>query len=74
MTQPTPTQARTHRLYSHLNQDEWELFLTARDLCGYKTCGTFIRDILCGFTMNAIAKFSTPKIVDEVLTESINNH
>ena len=74
MKQPNILTARTHRLYSHLNDEELELFRSAMELCGYTTSGQFAREVLCSFSMRAITKYTTPKIVNDVLTESINNH
>ena len=59
-------------MYSHLNDEENELFRTAKDLCGYNSSGMFVRDVLCGFSMRAISKYTTPKVVDEVMSEVKN--
>lgn len=67
MTQPTISTVRTHRLYSRLNEEEKELIRSAMDLCGYTNAGQFVREVLCGFSMRAITRYTTPKIVDEVL-------
>ena len=55
-----------------LNKEEKELLGTGMELCGYKQRSVFARDVLCGFAMRAIARYTTPKVVGEVLSQSDN--
>ena len=67
-------QRRRHRLDVRLNDEEMELLTTSMELCNYTRKRAFAREVLCGFAMRAITRYTTPKVVEEVLTESINNH
>jgi len=69
-----PKQRRKHRIDVRLNDEELELITTGMQLCNYTRLRVFARDVLCGFSMRAITRYTTPKIVNDVLTESINDH
>ena len=63
-------QRRRHRLDVRLNDEEMELLTTSMELCNYTRKRAFAREVLCSFSMRAITKYTTPKIVDEVMSQS----
>ena len=65
-----PKQRRRHKLDVRLNDEELDLLSTGMELCGYTRKRAFAREVLCSFSMRAITKYTTPKIVDEVMSQS----
>ena len=63
-------QRRRHRLDLRLNDEEMELLITSMELCNYTRKRAFAREVLCGFAMRAITRYTTPKVVEEVMSQS----